>query len=160
MILYGKFDKYYGNATDVKDLAYVNLDFNRAVPLLSQGATKCLSICEDSFEKLFAILKKKITKRDHTRDLLILMRVKNAPVKSTKQIEQMGHRIANLMEDDSLVVWSAYRYHTYRFDFYFYKKPKKVTPQEVSKMFRFSKALKAEIHRKNKSEIRKTESVW
>lgn len=119
--LYGKSDVNFGDMGDFTGDVIIPLDFNSVVPLLQQKPVKCFSICENSFEKLFVLLQKHITKQDINRDLLILMRIKG---KSSKSASRMGWQITSLMSKHSLVVWSAQEYKTYRFDFYFYDKGK------------------------------------
>ena len=102
------------------------------MPLLQRKPNKAYSICERSFEKLFNIFKKKLTQVDRKKDLLILMRVKQDNWNDSKKkdlttpdkVTKMGWRMSKLMSKDSLVTWAAQGYKFYRFDFYFYDKPK------------------------------------
>lgn|SRR3989338_2124516 len=122
MILYGKYDKNFGDMGDFTDKDYIPLDFNSVAPILREEMVKCYSICEDTFEELMKMFRSKLTKADSRRDLLILMRVKQSKDTNTEQIGAMGHKISDLMSKNSLVVWAAQGYETFRFDFYFYKK--------------------------------------
>ena len=121
MELYGKKDVNFGDMGDFTGDVLIPLDFNTVMPLLQRKPIKCFSICENSFEKLFKLLKKHVTKEDTNRDLLILMRVKG---KNNKSASKMGWKIISIMNKDSFVTWSAQNYKTYRFDFYFYDRDK------------------------------------
>ncbi len=121
MKLYGKDDPSFSDMVDFTDKVYIPLDYNSAVPLLLRKPAKSYSICEDSFEKLFAIFKELLTEEDKKRDLLLLMRVKQTKTTTLEKIHKMCQKIYDEFSEDSLVISSAQGYiHGYRFDFYFY----------------------------------------
>jgi hypothetical protein len=123
MKLYGKEDDNFGDMGDFTEDVLIPLDFNTVMPLLQRKPAKCYSICETNLNNLLDTFKKKLTKIDSRRDLIILMRIKTKS-NNTNKFSKLGWKISSLMSEDSLVTWAAQRYSRYRFDFYFYDKPR------------------------------------
>jgi len=140
MKLYGKEDSRFGDMGDFTGNAIIPLDYNSVVPLLQRKPEKVFSICETSFNILFNIFLKKTTKQDRNCDLLMLMRVKNST--NGRKAAEMGGKILSKMDKGSLVVWAAQEYDMFRFDFYFYTRPKVKTMERPDLLKKLRKSLR------------------
>lgn len=119
MRLIGLKDENFGDMGDFTGDVLIPLDFNTVVPLMERKPVESFSICANSFDELFALLKNE-TDGFTNINALILMRIKN-DCATEKNAADYGNKIAGLFGEDGVVTWAAQSYNTFRFDFYIYE---------------------------------------